>query len=113
MAPTLSSEGVMSHSLFAASLTYDQPLVNAATRAIELALHSQRSDDDDRLREAMRQLCVDARRLSMRPEELIILFKLRWAHTELGALPREDASSALDHLITMCIEEYYASGLPS
>lgn len=103
----------MSQSLPATAAAYPQPIVNATTRAIELALHSQRSDGDARLREAMRRLCAEARRLSMRPEELIILFKLRWAHTGLGALPREDASSVLDHVITMCIEEYYASELPS
>jgi len=103
----------MSQSLRATPETYPQAIVSATTRALELALRSQRSDGDDRLREVIRTLCVDARRLSMRPEELIILFKMRWAHTALGALPREDANTAFDHVITMCIEEYYASGLAS
>lgn len=103
----------MSQSLRATSETYPQPIVSATTRAIELALRSQRSDGDDPLREAVRTLCVDARRLSMRPEELIILFKMRWAHTARGAIPRDDANTALAHVITMCIEEYYSSGLAS
>jgi hypothetical protein len=98
----------MSQPVRVASVTYTQPIVNATTRAIELALHAQASDGEDRLREALRQLCADARGLSMRPEELIVLVKMRWrTHAELRALSREDETAALDHIITACIEEYY------
>ena len=104
----------MTHPLSAPSVTCHQPLVNATTRAIELALHPQASDGgDERLQETMRQLCADARRLSVRPEELIVLFKARWrAQADLRVLSREETNSALDHVITMCIDEYYRSGLP-
>lgn len=102
----------MTHPLSAPSVTYHQPIVNATTRAIELALHAQASDGDERLQDTIRQLCADARRLSVRPEELIVLFKMRWrARTGLRVLSREE-SSTLDHVITMCIDEYYRSGLP-
>ncbi len=98
----------MSHPTAASPVTYHQPLVSATTRAIELALSPRASDGDDLLREAMRQICVDARGLSVRPEALIVLFKARWrVHPELRVLPREEANAALDHVITMCIEEYY------
>jgi hypothetical protein len=91
-------------------VSYDQPIVNATRRAIELALLPQTSDDDGRLRETMRELCADARRLSMRPEELIVLFKARWrTQADLRAIPPEEMSSALDHVITMCIDEYYGA----
>jgi hypothetical protein len=100
----------MSHSLPPSSVTHEQPLVNATTRAIELALHPRTPADDKRLRDAMRQLCGDARRLSMRPEDLIILFKARWrAHSEFRTLPRQEANATLDHIITLCIEEYYGN----
>jgi hypothetical protein len=102
----------MSHSLPTSALSYHQPIVNATTRAIELALHKQSSDGDNRLRETIRQLCTDARRLSVRPEELIVLFKMGWrAHADLQALPRDEANTALDRVITMCIDEYYRGGL--
>ena len=103
----------MSHSIPSipsSSVTYQQPLVAATTRAIELALRPTTPAGDDDLRDAMQQLCADARRLRMRPEDLIILFKARWrAQTESRTLPREEATSALDHIITMCIEEYFGN----
>src|SRR5688572_19973013 len=101
----------MSHSLPPSSVTYQQPIVNATTRAIELALHPRTSAADERLRDAMRQLCADARQVSVRPEDLIILFKARWREqTECRTLAREEGNAALEHIITMCIEEYYGNG---
>lgn len=104
----------MTQPLSAPSVTYHQPILNAATRAIELALHPQTSDGDERLQETLRQLCAEARRLSVRPEELIVLFKTRWrAQADPRVLSRDQTNSALDHVITMCIDEYYRSdGLP-
>jgi hypothetical protein len=102
----------MSHSPPTSSFSYDQSIANATTRAIELALYPGTSDGDDRLGDALRQLCSDARHRGTRPEELIILLKTAWrAHIELRAVPRGEADSALEHLISTCIEEYYRSGL--
>jgi hypothetical protein len=102
----------MTHSLFASSVTQHPSVVDATTRAIQLALPPVTAEGADDLRETMRQLCSEARRLSLRPEELIILFKTRWAaHSEFRALPRDQANAALDHIITMCINEYYRDGL--
>jgi hypothetical protein len=101
----------MSHSIESSSVAYQQPLVSATTRAIELALRPTTPAGDNDLRDAMRQLCADARRASMRPEDLIILFKATWrARTDWRTLPRNEANAALDHVITMCIEEYYGNG---
>jgi hypothetical protein len=89
----------------------EQPIIDAMTRAIALALQPGRTDDEGRLRDALRQLCRDARRRDLRPEELIVLIKRRWrAHGELSVLTRDEARSTLDHVITACIEEYYAGG---
>ena len=102
----------MTHSFLASSVTQHPSVLDATIRAIELALLPQTADSAKRLRETMRRLCTDARRLSVRPEELIILFKTRVsAHAEFRELPRGQANAALDHVITMCINEYYGGGL--
>jgi hypothetical protein len=100
----------MAHSLLASSVTQHPSVVDATTRAIQLALRPQSADNGEHLRETMRRLCRDARRLSLRPEELIILFKNRWRAQADRALPRGEATAMLDHIITMCIEEYYRDG---
>jgi hypothetical protein len=93
-------------------VTQHPSVVDATTRAIQLALPPETAESADHLRATMRQLCSDARRLGLRPEELIILFKTRWAaHAEFRALPREQATAALDHIITVCIDEYYRDRL--
>jgi hypothetical protein len=56
----------------------------------------------------MRRLGADARRGHVPPERLIVLFKSTWrAHTVHRTLSRDEAERLLDHMITMCIEEYY------
>ena len=83
-------------------------LVNATTRALELALGSTAADGDRALRRTIQELCVDAQLAGLRSEELIVLFKATWrARPELGTVTRGELSPVLDRVITMCIEEYY------
>ena len=91
---------------------HSQRLVHATSHAIELALGTDTPDDDQALRDAMQRLCADARRLNVRPEELIVLFKMTWrSHPELRERPRSDGSSVLEQVVSMCIHEYYRSGV--
>jgi hypothetical protein len=102
---------LMTHPVPTSVSSPEQPTIDAMTRVIALALQPRRADNEGRLRDALRQLCRDAWRRDLRPEELIVLIKTRWrAHDELSGLTRDEARSTLDHVITTCIEEYYAGG---
>jgi hypothetical protein len=93
---------------------YSPPLVTGTTRAIRVALGSPAQDDDADLRSAVQVLCADARRLGVRPEELVVLVKTTWrAHPEVCAMPRHEVHPVLDRVVTMCIEEYFRSNLAS
>jgi hypothetical protein len=82
-------------------------LANATTDAVELALGTDAPDNDGALRDAIRRLCADARRQDMRPEQLIVLFKMTWrAHPELRT-PQPHRTAVLEQIVTMCIQEYY------
>jgi hypothetical protein len=88
-------------------------LVTATATAIELALGADLPGDDASLRDAIRRLCADARRLGVRPEELIVLFKMTWrSHPELRGPGPMNSRSVLEHIVTMCIQEYYGNGIP-
>lgn len=88
------------------------PLLSAATHTIRVAVGTDAHDDQAHLRDAVRRLCADAHRLRVRPEELVVLLKRTW-HSQPGvsALPRHQASLVLEHIIAMCIDEYYRDAL--
>ena len=89
-------------------LTPDHTLIDATTRTIQIALQAQSAETDPRLRDEIQRLCADGRRLGARPEELIVLFKKVWTSLpQAHGQPRDGGNSALDRVITMCIEEYY------
>lgn len=89
-------------------LTPDHTLIDATTRTIQIALQAQSGETDPRLRDEIQRLCADGRRLGARPEELIVLFKKVWTSLpQAHGQPRDGGNSALDRVITMCIEEYY------
>jgi len=89
-------------------MMYSPPLVTAATHAIRLALGTEPQDDGDGVRDAVRRLCADARRQGVRPEELVVLVKMTWrAHPQISGQPRNHASPPLEHIISMCIDEYF------
>jgi hypothetical protein len=92
------------------TVTLSTPLVNSATYAIEIALGAATSVREDELRAVMRELCGDAHRQGVRPEALILLLKNTWmSRPDLAATRRGDTKVILDHIITLCIEEYYAT----
>jgi len=83
-------------------------LLNTTSRALELALGGPAGNGDRALRHTIRELCAEAQRAGLRPEELIVLFKATWrSRPELGTVSRGELTPALDRVITMCIEEYY------
>jgi hypothetical protein len=60
------------------------------------------------VRDAVRRICADARRLGIRAEEVIVLIKMTWrTHPEICAQPSRHASSTLEQIIAMCIDEYF------
>ena len=91
-------------------MTLRTPLVNTATHAIEVALGTSTSVNEGELRAVMRGLCDDAHREGLRPEELILLLKTTWmSRPDLAPTHRSETKAILDHIITLCIEEYYAT----
>ncbi|HZO18777.1 MAG TPA: hypothetical protein VFB46_07320 [Gemmatimonadaceae bacterium] len=89
-------------------MTHEQTLIDATTRTIQIALEAQPGEADTRLRDEIQRLCADGRRVGARPEELIVLFKKVWTSLpQRHGQPRDGGNSALDRVITMCIEEYY------
>jgi hypothetical protein len=91
---------------------YSPPLVSGTAHAIGLALGTRAEEDGEDLQSTVRILCADARRLGMRPEELVVLVKLTWrTHPETHALPRSQADAVLKQIVSMCIDEYFRSGV--
>lgn len=94
------------------TVMYSPPLVTGTTRAIGLAIAAAAQDDAEELRGAVQLLCADARRLGVRPEELVVLVKRIWrTHPDVCAMPRHQASPMLDHVVAMCIDEYFRSNI--
>ena len=90
-------------------MTLSTPLVNSATYAIEIALGAATSVKEGELRAVMRELCDDAHRQGLRPEALIRLLKTTWmSRPDLAPTRLGERKVILDHIITLCIEEYYA-----
>ena len=91
-------------------MMYSPPLVSGTTHAIRLALGAPVEDTGKDLRHAVEVLCADARRLGLRPEELVVLVKMTWRnHPDVCAMPRHTMSATLDQVVAMCIEEYFRS----
>lgn len=65
---------------------------------------------DEATRRAMRQLCDAAHQHGVRVEQLIVLVKQLWATlpATAGAEDRHAAREALDGIVWVCIEEFYA-----
>lgn len=90
----------------------DSQFAERAGTALRSALqgHLRQPVTDETLRRALHALCTDARTKSLRPEHLIVIFKQVW-----GSLPEVQGRSAnrrqdlLDRIVTICIEEYYAT----
>ena len=67
-----------------------------------------RAGDDTR--DALRELCDDARRNQVRVEQLVIAIKQGWTslHTERPRVRSAGPDGLLNQVITLCIDEYYA-----
>lgn len=92
---------------FPASLLSERAMTALRT-AIQGQFRHQTADHS--LRRALRALCVEARAKELRAEQLILIFKRVW-----HSLPESRGGEArkrqnlLDRLITICVEEYYAT----
>lgn len=61
-------------------------------------------------RDALRKLGAAARENGLRAEHVLIMVKKAWREMpEVHRLPRSDAEDALERVITLCIEEFFAS----
>lgn len=67
-----------------------------------------RAGDD--VRRALRKLCDDARSHGVRVEQLVIAIKQGWSslHSEHPRPRAAGPDDLLNHVITLCIDEYYA-----
>jgi hypothetical protein len=78
----------------------DEPKTDSEGRA--------RASDD--ARRALRTLCDDARAHGVRVEQLVIAIKQGWVslHSEQPRPRAAGPDELLNHVITLCIDEYYA-----
>lgn len=75
-------------------------------------LADMRNDPDHRLRSALSQVCSDARHAGLRAEQLLVLIKEVWAGlpAALSRTPSVHGDERLNHVISVCVDEYYGSG---
>lgn len=72
--------------------------------------HLRQPVPDETLRRALSALCADARARNLRPEQLILIFKQAWTSLpEFESGSRNQRQELLDRIVSICIEEYYAS----
>lgn len=94
------------------NIASDVQFSQRAEAALRSALqgHLRQPLADDALRRAFRALCVDARERNLRPEQLILIFKQAWSGLpEIQVRSGNPRQELLDRIVTICIEEYYAT----
>jgi hypothetical protein len=86
----------------------------------ELLLHMMRDEPEsdaegmahagENVRDALRNLCEDARHTHVRVEQLVIAIKQGWSslHSERPRARSAGPDELLNQVITLCIDEYYA-----
>ncbi|HEV7704691.1 MAG TPA: hypothetical protein VGO46_10380 [Gemmatimonadaceae bacterium] len=64
----------------------------------------------DEVRRALRTLCEDARAHRVRVEQLVIAIKQGWSslHSDHPRARSAGPDELLNHVITLCIDEYYS-----
>jgi hypothetical protein len=64
----------------------------------------------DETRDALRALCADAHDSHVRVEQLVIAIKQGWLslHSDRPRVRADGPDELLNHVITLCIDEYYA-----
>lgn len=89
---------------------------HAAIDALRQALHVRPGEtvSDARVRSALRMICEDAHRHGLRAEHLLIWFKQIWRKLpEVQPEPFDRTrNELLQHIISMCIREYYEPSGP-
>ena len=87
-------------------------LSDRAITALRSAIQGQfrQPSADPSVRRALRALCLEARAKDLRPEQLILLFKRAWySLPESRGHDTKKKQEMLDRLITICVEEYFAT----
>lgn len=115
MEPNPLSKTVQDPSDVAASLGTANRKLRATLRRIfqdtRLDLADMRADGDERLRPALSQVCSDARRAGLRAEQLLVLIKEVWSALPAGLsrVHSVHGDERLNHVISVCVDEYYGS----
>jgi hypothetical protein len=98
---------------FDSSPTPPSRLDDATVAAVRQALRHYLANDSeaDGLREALQRMSAEAHGKGVRAEQLLVLLKDAWSTIpEVRAMTDARAQShRLQHVVTMCIKEYYSS----
>jgi hypothetical protein len=115
MEPNSLSKTVQDPSDVAASIGTANRKLRATLRRIfqesRLDLADMRADADERLRPALSAVCSDARRAGLRAEQLLVLIKEVWSALPAGPsrVQTVHGDERLNHVISVCGDEYYRS----
>ena len=78
--------------------------------AFRLHLTQPSAPANERISEALAQVCAEARREQIPAERLLVAFKSVWnSLPEVRKLPGHRATEEVRDLVTLCIERYYAA----
>ena len=94
----------------AATIDWTEPL-DLAHQVVRCALREAKNvkSHDHEVRAALRPLCDAARSRGLYAERLIVLLKEAWRELpEARRSTREHDLGALERVVTLCIDEYYA-----
>lgn len=90
---------------------FSPTLTTATTQTVELALQPNGETLNAGLQQAIKAVCLEARRQGLRAEELIILLKKTWhSHPELHTRSSKETTRLFESVVTMCVEEFYRGG---
>ena len=72
-------------------------------------------DSDARVRVLVREWCEEARRRELAPEQLLVVLKSQFVRIPAlqGHDERTRRNKLFEHIVSMCIEEYYATAAGS
>ena len=103
--PIGASEQGFSHRPSAAGPVLTSTALRAALQA---QLRSQRTVDDPQLRRLACLVALEARRRSLRAEQVVVQLKQTWLTLHESAdPPRRGQTQLIERLISLCVEEYY------
>lgn len=86
--------------------------LTALRSAVQAQLRGERPESA--LQRAIQLLCAEAHRSGLRVEQLLVTLKQAWASLpEVERLLPTPRATVREHLIAMCIEEFYAVSEPA